>query len=131
MYFELLDGCAERGKCKARKLEALFAEGDTDNGDAPDNTRHAEAERKEQPAEYYPDNVCNGMRAEILIYRGAERPERNPCQLERLLAEGNTDNGDAPNDSGKEPRNSRPQSGKQEPQNVAECLHIFSPLMLI
>ena len=45
-----LDGGAERGKPEFGELEALLAEGDTDNGDAPEQTREEEADAEPEPA---------------------------------------------------------------------------------
>ena len=57
----LRNGCSE-GECsKLCKLEALLTEGDTDNGDAPDDSREEEAKPKAKAAEDKPENVAESF----------------------------------------------------------------------
>ena len=53
----------------------------------------------------------------------AEGPDGKFSHLESLLAERNTDNGDAPDKAHKEPCDCRAETGKEEPKYVADCLH--------
>ena len=55
------------------------------------------------------------MLSEIFFYLRAEGPKSKPCELEALFAERNTYNGYTPDESGKEPRNSRPKTRKKKP----------------
>jgi len=120
---ELLDGSTKRCESKLRQLEALFTKGDTDDGNAVDDAREEEAERQEQTAEDDPDYVCNGVLAKIRINIGAEGPNRNASHLECLLAEGNTNDGDAPQKANEEPANSGEKTGQNEPNKIANKLH--------
>ena len=58
---------------------------------------------------------------------GAERGEPEFGELEALLAERDTDDGDAPEDACEEPRESHFESAEDEPENVADRFHLFDP----
>lgn len=99
------DGCAKRLNGKFCELKALFAEGDTDNGYAPNYTAQKEAEGKEKTTENNPDYVRNRMLAEIRLCFVAERPDYKFCDFEALFTKRNTDYGDAPNNPDEKPSN--------------------------
>ena len=119
----LLLDCSAEGACaKASELKALLAEGDTDDGDAPDKAGKEEAEHKSEAAEDEPDDISDGVTG-YLNNGLAEGPERKLSHLECLLAKGDTDDSDAPDKAHKEPHKRGTKTGKEEPKYVADCLH--------
>ena len=65
--------CSEGEKGKTSKLEALLCEGDTDDGNAENDTNEVVNKRKDR-ADRCPYNVCKGMSLVAGIYRLAEGP---------------------------------------------------------
>ena len=123
-FFQKLVNGSTEGECtKLSELEALLAEGDTDDGDAPDNTGEEEAESNAESTKDEPDDIGDGMLTEVAIYSLAEGGKRELSHLEALLTEGNTDDGDAPDDTQEEPCKSHCNTGKDEPKNVADEFH--------
>ena len=119
----LRNGCSEGESSKLSKLEALLTEGDTDNGDAPDKTCESEAEAKAEAAEYEPDDIRDGVAAEVAVYGSAEGPERKLSKLEALLTEGDTDDGDAPDEAEEEPADACAETCEEEPKDIADSFH--------
>ena len=125
--FRLFDGSAEGHQREPRKLEALFAEGDADDGDAPEQSRQQKSEAELQAAEDNPYNIQNCVFSEITIDVFSKGPEHQSRQFEALLTEGDADDGDTPNQSQEGISKPGPESRQQKPQNVSECFHsLFS-----
>ena len=57
------------------------------------------------------------------VYSLAKGSKGKLCHLESLLAEGDTDDGDAPNDTKEEPSKCRRKTGKEEPKKIADEFH--------
>lgn len=87
---------AEGHKSKVRKLEALQTEGDADDSDAPDYSENSKFKRNGEAAKDEPNNIGDGVGAEMRHCFLAEWPKSQLCKLEALQTEGDTDDGDAP-----------------------------------
>jgi len=122
-FFVCLDSSAKGHQSKGSQLKALLAKGNTDNGDAPNDTGNRKAKRDAETTEYKPDQVCNGMLAKIGVYLLTKGEEGKLSQFEGLLAEGNTDDGDAPENAQEEPGKTCTKAGKEEPKNVTQSFH--------
>ena len=120
---KLVDHRAEGSEGELRKLEALLAEGDTDDGNAPDKTSEHETESNAESTKDEPDDVSKRMLAKVGVYSLAKGSKGKLCHLESLLAEGDTDDGDAPNDTKEEPSKCRRKTGKEEPKKIADEFH--------
>ena len=120
-----LDGGAERDKSELRELEALLAEGDTDDGDAPNDPRKEKADAEFKTAEDQPDHVGDRVLAEVGLDVRAHGPDRDPRQFEALLAEGDADDGNTPDNTRNEPRERHFKAGEDEPEYVTDRFHAF------
>ena len=115
--------CAEGEGCKLRKLEALSAKWDTDDGDAPNESGEDKSDPEPEAAEDKPEHVCDGVLSKVAVYGSAKGPDGKLRKLEALLTEGNTDNGDAPDESEEEPADTCTKAGEEEPKNVTDSFH--------
>ena len=123
----LRNGCAE-GECsKLSQLECLLAKGDTDDGNAEDQADKQISDRHSKAAEEEPDHVCDGVRAEVAVDGLAEGGENKACHLERLSAEGDTDDGNAPKQTGEEEGERATKAAKEEPDQIADEFHSVFP----
>ena len=120
---KLLNGCTEGNRCERSQLEALFAEGDADDGDAPEDACKKVGNCKTDAAQEEPDDVGDRVLAEVSGNRFAEGPKSECSQLKCLLAEGNTDDGNTPNKTDEEPSDCGAESRKEEPKNVCDRFH--------
>jgi hypothetical protein len=117
---------AEGCNGKSHHLEALLAEGDTDNRYAEDNGGYKISDSDSESAKKNPENICYRVLAEIRVYGLTERKNRKRGDLDCLKPEGDTDNSYAPQKSKTKPRKSAPQSDKNEPYYVSQGFHYFS-----
>jgi hypothetical protein len=72
---------------------------------------------------YEPNNICYRMLSEIGIDLFTKGPERKTCKLEALLSKGNSDDGNAPDNTEEEPTESATETGKNEPEDICYCFH--------
>ena len=121
------NGCAE-GECsKLSQLECLLAKGNTDDGNAEDQADENIAKSHSETAEDEPDHVCDGVRAEVAVDGSAEGGENKACHLECLFAEGDTDDGDAPKQTGEKEGQRAAKTAKEEPDQIADKFHSVFP----
>ena len=117
------NGCAEGNEGQLCQLEALFAEGDTDDGDAPDQANEQEAESHFPTEQQAPDNIGDGVFAKIAVDGFAKGPDDQSCHFEALFTKGDTDDGDAKKQACKEVSNAACKTCENKPENVTDCLH--------
>ena len=107
---------AEGRERELRELEALQAEGNTDDRDAPQQPEDRVQQRHLQPSEQKPEDVDQKRPDAALIGdRPAERSERKLSELEALDADGDPDDGDAPQHPPEDPRQSAEDPAENEP----------------
>ena len=106
-----------------RKLEALSAKGDTDDSDAKNERDNEVSKGKCKSAEYEPNKVCKRMCTEVTVYMLTEGCKHEAAHLEALNAEGDTYNGNAPNDTEKRPNDSRRKTCGDKPEKIADKSH--------
>jgi len=119
--------CAEGEEGKCAKLEALLTEGDTDDGEAKNNTNEQVYESKLRTAEEDPDKVHNGVAVKVGLHTASEGPDSVASDLDILKTERNKDNGRAQSDANNEMNNSHPKTVDQKPDEIAKKLHILFP----
>ncbi len=105
----------------------MLAERNTDDGNAPKQARDQKTEGKTEAAEDKPNDVCNGMLAEVTGNGLAERPKAEPCHFKRLCSKGDADDGDAPKQADDKPTDCRCKTCEDEPKNVADKFHDVPP----
>lgn len=116
--------CAERRQRQTGNLEKLFAEGNADDGDAPDNSAQQIAQSHGDAEEKNPDDIGNqGRRAATVNDILLEGTEGQTGKFEALASVRNPDDGDAPDQPGKPPRQSAQEPAEDEPENIADCFH--------
>ena len=121
----------EREQRQLCQFEALLTERDANDGNIEYNARNRIAECQFETAEDQPDDIGDGVFAEIGFDDGAKGPKRQTCQFERLQAKRNTDDGDAPQKAEQKPGNGAAEANKDEPNDVADRFHNSNLLLLI
>lgn len=90
---------AERNEGQQHHLEMLESEWYADDGQAAGDTEAQMEQGNLDASEDYPDDVHDHSQTAGVIRPGdyfmTERPERQPCHLEKLQSEWNTDDGQA------------------------------------
>lgn len=82
----------QRHEGELGKLEALHAEGDTDDGDAEQESGEDEQSRHLDAAEEQPDDVDQGLTETVCIFDVlTEREQRQTGELEALDPDGDPD----------------------------------------
>ena len=128
LFFLLLgDLGAEGHEAKLGELEVLLAEWDADDGDAEDDADDAFNDGEFEAAEDDPDNVQDRMLPKVAVDFLAKRPDDEAGHLPDLLPERDTDDGNAPNQAYKEIGNGHFETAENDPDDVSDSFHIFSP----
>ena len=120
--WQLSNGSAEGLEGKLCELEALLAEGDTNEGNAKYYAKYEVYKSEYDTAAKVPENVENGA----LSYEGdvlAEGLENKLSHLEVLLSEGDTYDSAAENNAEKEVYCSEDESAEYAPKEITEFFH--------
>lgn len=118
-------GCSEGQEGKCAKSKALLSKGDTDNGNAKSYADQEVYKSKLRAAKEDPDKVHNGMAVKISLHTATEGPDSIACDLDKLKAEGDADDSNAERDTYNEVNNCHPKAVNQEPDKIANKLHIY------
>ena len=120
VYNELVDHRAEGSEGELSQLPALSAEGDTDDGKAKNDAEDTENENHQNTAKDIPEDVQDRMLVEISNNDLAEGQDRELRKFKGLATEGDTDEGNAPNNAEKEPSEGGDKPGNHEPNKIAD-----------
>ena len=118
-----VDSTAEGSESILSDLEVLLCEGDTDDGDAKENTDKRVEEPNADTAASEPECVRLGMILEVAVNTLTEGPNRETCKLNELESDGNKDDGDAVKHARDEVERSVNKSAKDKPYNVTKSFH--------
>lgn len=120
--------CAEREECELHELECLQTEGNTDDGNATNDSRSEIADRHFPTEKDEPNDVHDGMFFKLHSDILAKRSKIHRCEFEALDAERDTDNGDAKQKSKQKPSESEPDTAENEPNKIANKFHSVPPM---
>ena len=119
---------SERNKAQRRIFKELFAERNTNNGDAPKNSA-AKSRKGDFPTEnHYPKNVeecvakADASVADILF----KRCKDESGNFKTLNSGGNTYDGNAKEKSRKNPFEPKQKSSEYHPKDVSYCFHFIN-----
>lgn len=119
--------CSKGEEGKLHQLKASRACGDSDNGQAVDDSADQAEQRDLPTAEHRPNNVCNGVRPHVQIHlfpKGEEGESRN---LKALYSEGDSDDGDTEKNTADTPEQRQPYAAQEHPYKIRNRLHISLP----
>lgn len=89
---------SERGQRHGSQLKMLLGERNSDDGDEENNTKQdmgeADPDTANENPKYVEQNIETAVRPFVSDHLFAERPKRQPSQLEGLNPEWNPDDGD-------------------------------------
>lgn len=124
--------CPERQKSQLGDLEELPAKWNSDDCDAADNTDCGIADCHRNPRHNQPDDVGNqAHRAPAIHHFPAKRKKCQPRKLEALQPDRYPDDGDAPQASRRQPRQTAQQSTADEPEYVSQYAHVSVLLLFL
>ena len=107
-----------------RDSKTLEANGDTDDGDAVENTEHRVGNRHGQAGQDEPEYVGDKRRRTAAVDdRLPEGRQRERCHLKALPSERNANDGDGEHNPRKTPPNRRDQPAEDDPDYVRDNRH--------
>ena len=128
--WQLSNGSAEGLESELSELEALLAEGDTNEGNAKYYAKYEVYKSEYDTAAKVPENVENGA----LSYEGdvlAEGLENKLSHLKVLLREGDTYDSAAENNAEKEVYCSEDEAAEYAPKEITEFFHCSELLKIL
>jgi hypothetical protein len=117
--------CSKREKAHCRKLEKLFSERDSHNGNAPENSAAESGERNFPAENDYPKDVeksvseTDGFVLNFLF----ERKGAKPRNFKTLNSRGNSDYAYAKEKTRSGPFQPEKKSAENEPKKVSQSFH--------
>lgn len=110
---------SERKQGQRGQLEALFPEGYADDGDEEKDAGDGIPQGVFPAKENQPDDVGDWVLVEVGFDCLSKREGDKFGDFETLFSERNSDDGDAPEDSRKRPKDAGPQTDEYEPKDVS------------
>lgn len=115
------DAGAERAQGELCKLKALHPKGNPDDGDAKQQPVQRSGNGKGKPAKQQPQQVHQQRgRTAAVDDDLAKRKKCQPCQLEALHPDGDTHDGETPQQPNQRPAKTHPKSTKHKPEQIAK-----------
>ena len=113
---------SKRGQGDVGELEVLLAEGDANDGDIEQATEEHVREPNPNTADEEPQDIHSGVQTAaggLLLHLRAKGPQSQESELQRLQAEGNTDDGDHHGKTCHEIFNGDFNAAKHKPNDIA------------
>lgn len=122
----LCDRRTEGEKRELGHLEALKAKRDAHDSDAAQYARYDVGDRHRDASKDHPEDIGDYRWSTTAVYDGfAEGCQREACHLETLTPQGDTDDGNAEDQSKKQPSQSGPDATQKNPYDVSKSTHSF------